>query len=703
MFRLLHALCLVLFTAVSLAAQTFAGLVADSVTYDADTRELLAKGNVVVSYDVTLIEAASISYNSSTGLLRAVGPLRLTTPDGTVTLASLAELSDDLQTGLIQGAQVLLSNNFQISTPEIRRTGGRFTAFYNVVGSSCQVCAERPVPIWQIRARRVIHDQAKSRYYFEGATFVALGLPILYLPRLSMPDPTVDRATGVLVPNFTVSNAYGNGLKLPYYIVLGDHSDATITPFITSNGATIFEAEYRRRFANGHLNLLGALALQDPLGGNGGFLAADASFRFGDNYEAFADINFTSKDGFLRRFGYDDTDRLESSFGLRRYGDRGFLNASVVQFQSLREDDIAAEIPIVLPEITWRRTFIEPLTGGSTAFTLETVGLYRSGGRDLLRASASGDWRRDWSVPFGVRLTTFAETHLNLYRVWDDGAYSNDVLKVFTPILGAELRWPLAMTRGEVLHMVEPVAQIIYTVPIGFNDVVPNEDSLQLEFDETNLFAVNRFPGANVYESGLRANVGASYRRFDPTGWIFGLDVGRVYRWEDTGQFTTESGLGGTVSDVLAAVRFELPEHLRLINRFLIGDEFEIKRGEAEITLDYDRFNIEASYVFLAPNVSVDTPDARSEIQLAADWRIGQNWEAAAEWRYDLIAQEPVYGALGLTYGNECIEVEVAIGRRFTDSPNFPAATTYNIAIKLAGLGASLQDKWPAQRCMRSY
>ena len=48
MFRLLHALCLVLFTAVSLAAQTFAGLVADSVTYDADTRELLAKGNVVV-------------------------------------------------------------------------------------------------------------------------------------------------------------------------------------------------------------------------------------------------------------------------------------------------------------------------------------------------------------------------------------------------------------------------------------------------------------------------------------------------------------------------------------------------------------------------------------------------------------------------------------------------------------------------------
>ena len=117
MFRLLHALCLVLVTTVSLAAQTFAGLVADSVTYDADTRELLAKGNVVVSYDGTLIEAASISYNSSTGLLRAVGPLRLTTPDGTVTLASLAELSDDLQTGLIQGAQVLLSNNFQISTP----------------------------------------------------------------------------------------------------------------------------------------------------------------------------------------------------------------------------------------------------------------------------------------------------------------------------------------------------------------------------------------------------------------------------------------------------------------------------------------------------------------------------------------------------------------------------------------------------------
>lgn len=251
--------------------------------------------------------------------------------------------------------------------------------------------------------------------------------------------------------------------------------------------------------------------------------------------------------------------------------------------------------------------------------------------------------------------------------------------------------------------MLEPVAQFIYTVPFGFNDDVPNEDSTQLEFDETNLFAVNRFPGANVYEAGFRANLGASYRRFDPDGWIFGFDAGRVYRFKDNGQFTTESGLGGAVSDVLAAVRFELPPHVRVINRFLIGGGFNVKRAEVELSLDYDRFNIESSYVYLAPNVSADAPDARSEIQLAADWRMSQNWKIGAEWRHDLIAQEPVYGALGLTYGNECIEVEVSVARRFTDSANFPAGTTYNIAIKLAGLGATLQTEQPAQRCMRSY
>jgi len=703
MVRLLHALCLIIVTALPMAAQNFAGLVADSVIYDADTRQLQANGNVVVSFEGTFLEASSISYNSATGELRAIGPLRLTTPDGTITLADLAELSADLQTGLIQGARVLLANQFQISAPEIRRSGGRFTAFYQVVGSSCQVCANRPVPIWQIRAARVIHDQDQARYYFESATFVAFGLPIIHMPRLSIPDPSVRRASGFLFPVLTVSNAYGNGLKLPYYVVLGDHSDATITPFVTTNGGFIFEGEYRRRFANGSIDLLGAIGLTDPLGGNGGFFKANVSFGFGNRYVAFADLNFTSTNGFLRRFGYDEADRLQNTLGIWRYGDRGFLNANLIYFQSLRDADIAAEIPIVLPEITWRRTFVEPLTGGSTAFKLETVGLLRTGGRDLLRMSASGDWRRDWSAPVGMRLTTFAETHLDFYRVWDDGGYSNQILKVFTPIIGVELRWPLAMTRGEVLHMIEPVTQIIYTVPIGFNDAVPNEDSLQIEFDETNLFAVNRFPGVNVYEAGLRANVGVTYRRFDPTGWIFGVDVGRVYRLEDPGQFTVESGLGGTVSDVLAAVRFDLPPHLRLINRFLIGTEFNIRRAEAEISLDYDKFNIETSYVYLAPNVSADAPDARSEIQLAANWRVSDNWEAAAEWRHDLIAQEPVYGALGLTYGNECIEVEVSVARRFTDSVNFPAATTYNIAIKLAGLGATLQDKWPAQRCMRSY
>ena len=703
MFRLLASLVFLLLSTNMLAAQAYAGLIADSITYDADSADLRASGNVVVSYEGVALEAVSISYNSATGQLRAEGPLRLTTADGTVTLADLAELSSDLQTGLISGARVLLADQFQLAAPEIRRTGGRFTAFYQVVGSSCQVCGKRPTPIWQIRASRVIHDQEVGRFYFENATFVVFGLPILQMPRMSIPDPSITRSSGFLFPELAVSNSFGNGIKMPYYLVLGDHSDATFTPFVTTNGAFVIEAEYRKRLINGSIDILGAFALTDPVGGTGGFLKASVSFGFGDRYEAFADFNFSSTNGFLRRFDYDESDRLVSEIGLRRYGDSGFLNASLVYFQSLREGELASEIPIVLPEVTWRRTFVEPLTGGSTAFTLETVGLWRSGGRDMLRASASGDWRRDWSAPFGMRLTTFAETHLDLYRVWDDGAYSDNVLKVFTPIIGAELRWPLSMTRGEVLHMLEPVAQFIYTVPFGFNDDVPNEDSTQLEFDETNLFAVNRFPGANVYEAGFRANLGASYRRFDPDGWIFGFDAGRVYRFKDNGQFTTESGLGGAVSDVLAAVRFELPPHVRVINRFLIGGGFNVKRAEVELSLDYDRFNIESSYVYLAPNVSADAPDARSEIQLAADWRMSQNWKIGAEWRHDLIAQEPVYGALGLTYGNECIEVEVSVARRFTDSANFPAGTTYNIAIKLAGLGATLQTEQPAQRCMRSY
>ena len=105
-----------------------------------------------------------------------------------------------------------------------------------------------------------------------------------------------------------------------------------------------------------------------------------------------------------------------------------------------------------------------------------------------------------------------------------------------------------------------------------------------VEFDEGNLFALDRFPGSDAVERGPRANVGISWTRFDPQGWSMGVTVGRVFREANLGQFGPGSGLAGAQSDWLAAANFTLADGLALTARLVMDDDFSLTKGEARVT-----------------------------------------------------------------------------------------------------------------------
>ena len=698
-------LALPLFLAAPTQAQNleFSTLTADNVSYSAASGTLNAVGHVVVIYGQTIMEADSLSYNRLSGEISALGPIRITDPSGAVFTATTATLNADLSSGIIRGARLLLANRFQIAAAEIRRSSDRFNTLYRTVGSTCTVDLNNPVPIWQIRSERIIHDTQAQRLYFEDARFEVLGLPIGFLPRLRMPDPTVRRATGLLYPQIISSEIYGYGLKMPYYLTFGDYADATITPFVTTSGAFLLEGEYRRRFHNGEINIGGAFALSGSVGDTGdAFLTADISYNLPNSSEIYLDLFVVSDDAFMRRYGYNDSDRLVSQLGLRRYSEQHLFEISTVFFQSLRDDEIDAEVAFALPQIDYRHTWEEHLTGGRLGVNLSSVGLVRKSGRDVFRVSAAADWRKDWNAPLGIQATTFAEVQADVYRVWDDMSFGTDPLFRLTPTIGADFRLPLSKnTKSGALLVLSPVVQLIYTPEMAFNDIVPNEDSLQVEFDETNLFGFSRFPGEDQIETGFRANVGVSYRRYDASGWTLGADIGQVYRVNASSQFSTGSGLSGYSSDILAAVSFELPPRYRVISRLLVAPGVGIRRAEGELAFNFERFDIEATYVFLAADVVADSPTDRSEGNISASYQISENWTTNASLRRDLLANENIYGEIGAVYKNECIEVAVSLSRRFTTSNNVPPDTNFDVSIKLAGFGGASAARERSGTCVQ--
>src|SRR5204862_406003 len=69
-----------------------------------------------------------------------------------------------------------------------------------------------------------------------------------------------------------------------------------------------------------------------------------------------------------------------------------------------------------------------------------------------------------------------------------------------------------------VRQVFEPIVQAILA-PFGGNpNTIPNEDSASFEFDETNLFSYNKFPGDDRVETGPRMNAGVRYAAYFEDG-----------------------------------------------------------------------------------------------------------------------------------------------------------------------------------------
>ena len=102
-------------------------------------------------------------------------------------------------------------------------------------------------------------DNENSNIIYKNVTVRVKGFPVAYIPYLRMPDPSVDRARGFLVPEAALTSNLATGLKLPYFIPMGLSSDILLTPYFSSKTKTI-EYRYRKKFLKGDLTINGALS-----------------------------------------------------------------------------------------------------------------------------------------------------------------------------------------------------------------------------------------------------------------------------------------------------------------------------------------------------------------------------------------------------------------------------------------------------------
>ena len=666
-------------------AQGAATLVADSVRLNGQD-QLIANGDVEVIFDGSRLTASEILYDRQSDTLQITGPIFIRSSDGTILTANSATLDPRLENGILQSARIVLDQQLQLVAAQIDRRQGRYSQLYKTSATSCRVCGDRP-PLWEIRAERVIHDAQERQLYFENATFRVRGVPVFWLPRMRLPDPTLSRSTGFLVPEQRNTTQLGTGIKVPYFITLGDHRDLTVTPYVSAETVTL-ELTYRQAFANGGITVTGAISDDTLEDENRAYLFAEGQFDLADDFQLAFDFESVSDPAYLLDYDYSAKDRLDSAVSLVRVRPTTLFQTRLTYYESLREDEDNASLPPVIAELGYQAQ-IAPSFGGILDYRASLDAAYRTSnedgdaGRDVTRAGVSTTWQNNWISGNGIITEAALGARADLYLINDDVAYERADVR-FVPDGSVTLRWPLASYNATgTTNVLEPTLYLGWAESYG--PTPPNEDSTRSELDRANLFSTSRFAGEDAVQIGPQVAAGLTWTRFGVSGATSTLTFGRVIKQDTNENFTLSSGLDDAQSDWLLSGQVSTPDGFLFDARSLWADDGRLTIADSRVAWRNNKIRLGANYQWQSPDDAEGRSERISEWTLDGAFDITKSWTLAVDGRYDLAADRPVRAGLGLEWRNECVSIDVSVSRRYTSSSTVEPTTTFGLSGSIGG------------------
>ncbi len=724
-------------------------LEASELHYDFDRDIISAVGTVQIYYGEYTVEADRVDYDRRNARLVARGDVRMTEPDGNVITAQELTLSEDMREGFASALQVDTPQRTRFLADSAERGDGNITTFSNglyTVYTRPTTPPDKP-PLWRIRAARIIHNQEERMIYYEGASFEFFGQSIAYLPYLSMPDPSVRRKSGFLMPSGVYRERLGVGVTVPYYFALNPHYDLLVqaTPLTRQSG--LLQGEWRQRLINGSYSIqAGGIFQSDPDAFNGssgdrrfrGVVASTGDFNIDERWRWGWNLSYRSDRAFLEDYDFTRFGNAGdvSNIYLTGQSERNRFDIVAYAFRISQEDydssadghdavgfspvgsDLQEKQPFVHPVIDYDYIFEDPIAGGelsitanltsltrdeTDALTVAGVNRYRGVEGTFTRATLEAEWRRTLIDPFGQVFTPFAYLKGDMYFLASQDQKVSQltdeaVVGRVMPAVGLEYRYPFVATFEGGNQIVAPIAQVIVRPDEQRIGDVPNEDAQSIVFDTTTLFDYDKFSGFDRSEGGTRANIGLSYKLQADNGSYISALFGRSFHLAGTNSFskpdildaTGDSGLDTSQSDYVSSILFDTAFGFRLgAEARFDKDDFSVQRAQIQGSGIYGPVTGGLAYAYLdeQPDLGIDEP--REEVIGSTSVRLQENWRLFGSIRYDLENSNIVQNAIGLGYDDEGFSISVSYAEDRSRNNGEPTDKLFFLRFGLRTIGDS--------------
>lgn len=263
-FSALFALSFLLFNQSLIARETFEfdlgqkiNVLSDKAFRKSSENEFEAVGNVVITHLKNSIYGEKAKINFTSGETEVLGNVRYIAPE--MTLYG-AKLNYNFLTKRIDlnNARVL-SDNFIVTGKKILQTSPDIIYAEDAEYTTCKDCPES----WSVFAKHItieVGQYVKMKHAFIKVN----GVTAMYFPYIIFPIKQ-KRETGLLFPNIGFSSSEGFKYQQPFFWVIDDYKDMTLTPSTFGDRGLGGELQYRQNIKEKTWIELNTLQLDDRI------------------------------------------------------------------------------------------------------------------------------------------------------------------------------------------------------------------------------------------------------------------------------------------------------------------------------------------------------------------------------------------------------------------------------------------------------
>lgn len=672
---------------------------ADEIEHSQELSLVTAIGNVEIIRNNYTVKADKIIYNQRDDTVTAVGNVVILEKTGNVVFTDYAELTEHMTKGEMQNIKMIMADKTRIAARTFKRGNNDKKVMTYAVYSPCDACKDSN-PLWQIKARKVEHDAENKNVNYQNATVEVKGIPVFYTPFLSHPDPTVKRRSGFLFPRIMSNQYLGAAIQGQYFWSINDQQDILFNPILSSDKGIVYGAAYNQYFSRGDISATGSYLHDSDSKENRGNIFAKARYEVNDYWVANADINYASDNAYLKDLSLPKSDDtwLTTRAGLQGYDNRNYSALEAYYYKILSYDLRYANSPTVMPLFNYENYSDTNRYGAYNKHTISMASVYHEEGNSSQRATMINSWNLPYTSPYGEKYKLTASLKSDLYYIdeytYNDNGfnhmYDGSVARIF-PQVGLEWRLPFVRTAEESRQIVEPIIVAAFA-PNQSNkaEKIPNEDSQDIELNDTNILNLDRYSGYDRNDTGSRVSYGFNWSSY---GNILGRTsalLAQSYEFSQNESFAEADGQNGSFTDYVGRVYASPNEYFDMNYRFKLDkDDLSITYSELSSSFGPKILRMYIGYIFFPANDTSSIKDAeREELFTSLRTELTKNWSATVYNRQNLAQNGGSLekGAF-ISYEDECTKIIFNIQKDNSNDPNYKGDFKFGATFYLKTLG----------------